>query len=113
MRGLMFWSEPTRIYRGRAELREWLNRVLEPWDSLQFKLVIPCGRHPDWASGDVPSATPVRAKRVKAARTGLRGALRRGLVRTMQAGGAVRHGHRADAGRDGGADGRAQPERRA
>lgn len=34
----MFWSEPTRIYRGRAELREWLDRVLEPWDSLHFEV---------------------------------------------------------------------------
>jgi ketosteroid isomerase-like protein len=30
----MFGSEPARIYRGRAEVREWLNRVLEPWESL-------------------------------------------------------------------------------
>ena len=30
----MFGSEPSRIYRGRAEVREWLNRVLEPWESL-------------------------------------------------------------------------------
>jgi len=29
----MFWSEGARIYRGRAEVREWLNRVLEPWAS--------------------------------------------------------------------------------
>ena len=34
----MFWSEPTRIYRGRAELREWLNRVIEPWESLRFEV---------------------------------------------------------------------------
>jgi ketosteroid isomerase-like protein len=34
----MFWSEPTRIYRGRAELREWLDRVLEPWESLHFEV---------------------------------------------------------------------------
>jgi hypothetical protein len=33
----MFWSEPTRIYRGRAELREWLDRVLEPWESLHSR----------------------------------------------------------------------------
>jgi ketosteroid isomerase-like protein len=32
----MFWSEPKRTYRGRAELREWLERVLEPWESLRF-----------------------------------------------------------------------------
>jgi ketosteroid isomerase-like protein len=34
----MFWSEPKRIYRGRAELRAWLERVLEPWDSLHFDI---------------------------------------------------------------------------
>jgi ketosteroid isomerase-like protein len=34
----MFWSEPTRIYRGRTELREWLERVLEPWDSLHLEV---------------------------------------------------------------------------
>jgi ketosteroid isomerase-like protein len=34
----MFWSEPTRIYRGRAELREWLERVLEPWDSMHLEV---------------------------------------------------------------------------
>lgn len=32
----MFWSEPTRIYRGREELRGWLERVIEPWESLHF-----------------------------------------------------------------------------
>jgi ketosteroid isomerase-like protein len=31
--------EPTRIYRGRAEVREWFKRVvLEPWQSLQLKV---------------------------------------------------------------------------
>ena len=34
----MFWSEPTRVYRGRAELRAWLARVLEPWESLHFEI---------------------------------------------------------------------------
>jgi hypothetical protein len=34
----MFWSEPTRIYRGRTELREWLSRVFEPWESLHFEV---------------------------------------------------------------------------
>ncbi len=34
----MFWSEPTRIYRGRAELREWLDRVMEPWETLRFEV---------------------------------------------------------------------------
>jgi ketosteroid isomerase-like protein len=32
----MFWSEPTQVYRGRAELRGWLERVIEPWESLHF-----------------------------------------------------------------------------
>ena len=30
----MFWTEPVRIYRGRAELREWVEKVLEPWESI-------------------------------------------------------------------------------
>ena len=30
----MFWTEPARTYRGRAELREWVDRVLEPWESI-------------------------------------------------------------------------------
>jgi ketosteroid isomerase-like protein len=34
----VFWSEPARIYRGRAELREWFDRVLEPWESLQIEV---------------------------------------------------------------------------
>jgi len=30
-----FWSEVSRIYRGKAEVREWFNQiVLEPWESL-------------------------------------------------------------------------------
>ena len=29
----MFWSEPMRIHRGKTELGEWLNQVLEPWES--------------------------------------------------------------------------------
>ncbi len=33
-----FWSEPTRTYRGRAEVREWYNRVVEPWGSLHFEV---------------------------------------------------------------------------
>ena len=32
-----FWSESARTYHGRAEVREWLNRILEPWDSIQIK----------------------------------------------------------------------------
>ena len=34
----MFWSEPGRIHRGRAEVREWLNRVLEPWESFHIEV---------------------------------------------------------------------------
>jgi ketosteroid isomerase-like protein len=31
----VFWSEVSRTYRGRAEVREWFNQVvLEPWESL-------------------------------------------------------------------------------
>ena len=33
-----FWSEPTRTYRGRAEVREWYDRVVEPWESLHFEV---------------------------------------------------------------------------
>ena len=33
-----FWSEPTRTYRGRAEAREWYDRVVEPWESLHFEV---------------------------------------------------------------------------
>jgi ketosteroid isomerase-like protein len=30
-----FWSEPLRTYRGRAEVREWFQRVVvEPWESI-------------------------------------------------------------------------------
>jgi ketosteroid isomerase-like protein len=32
----VFWSEPARTYRGRAEVREWFDQVLEPWESLQL-----------------------------------------------------------------------------
>jgi ketosteroid isomerase-like protein len=32
-----FWSEGARTYHGRAEVREWLNRILEPWDSIHIK----------------------------------------------------------------------------
>jgi ketosteroid isomerase-like protein len=35
----VFWSEGSRIYRGRAELREWFNHViLEPWESLHCEV---------------------------------------------------------------------------
>jgi ketosteroid isomerase-like protein len=29
----MFWSEGAQTYRGRAEVRTWLSRLLEPWES--------------------------------------------------------------------------------
>jgi uncharacterized protein len=32
----LYWSDVSRTYRGRAEVREWFNEVVvEPWDSLQ------------------------------------------------------------------------------
>jgi ketosteroid isomerase-like protein len=34
----MFWSEPMRIHRGKAELGEWLNQVLEPWESFHIEV---------------------------------------------------------------------------
>jgi ketosteroid isomerase-like protein len=33
----MFWTEPVRIYRGRADLREWVEKVLEPWESIRVR----------------------------------------------------------------------------
>ena len=34
-----FWSESTRIYRGKAELREWFAQVVvEPWESVHFEV---------------------------------------------------------------------------
>ena len=33
-----FWSEPLRTYRGTAEVRDWFNRVVEPWESLDFEV---------------------------------------------------------------------------
>jgi ketosteroid isomerase-like protein len=30
----MFWSEGGQTYRGRAEVRKWLGRLLEPWESI-------------------------------------------------------------------------------
>jgi ketosteroid isomerase-like protein len=34
-----FWSEPARIYRGKAELREWFNQVLlDPWEGLHCEV---------------------------------------------------------------------------
>jgi ketosteroid isomerase-like protein len=35
----VFWSEPVRVYRGRAELREWFERVVvEPWESIHVEV---------------------------------------------------------------------------
>ena len=34
----IFWSGVTRTYRGRQELREWSNQVLEPWESLHVEV---------------------------------------------------------------------------
>ena len=42
----MFWSEPTRVYRGHEEVRGWFERALvEPWESFQWEVkeVIPAG----------------------------------------------------------------------
>jgi ketosteroid isomerase-like protein len=33
----MFWTEHVRIHRGRAELREWIERVLDPWESIRVE----------------------------------------------------------------------------
>src|SRR5688572_14478089 len=33
----MFWTEPVRIYRGRADLREWVEKILEPWESIRVR----------------------------------------------------------------------------
>jgi ketosteroid isomerase-like protein len=34
----MFWSGVARTYRGREGLREWVNQVLEPWESIHVEL---------------------------------------------------------------------------
>ena len=35
----VFGSESARVYRGKAELREWFNKVVvEPWESLHCEL---------------------------------------------------------------------------
>ena len=31
----VFWSESARIYKGRAEVREWLGQLQEPWESIR------------------------------------------------------------------------------
>ena len=33
----MYWSEVSRTYRGKDELREWFRRVLEPWESFHIE----------------------------------------------------------------------------
>ena len=34
----VFWSESARVYRGRAELREWFEKILEPWASFHIEV---------------------------------------------------------------------------
>jgi steroid delta-isomerase-like uncharacterized protein len=34
----VFWSEPARVYRGRAEVREWFNKIIEPWESFHIEV---------------------------------------------------------------------------
>ena len=33
----LVWTEGARAYRGRAEVRDWLEHVLEPWEDLQME----------------------------------------------------------------------------
>ena len=34
-----FWSQTTRIYRGKAQVRDWFNEViLEPWESFRCEV---------------------------------------------------------------------------
>ncbi|MCD6016641.1 MAG: SnoaL-like domain [Solirubrobacterales bacterium] len=33
----VFWTEGPRIFRGRAAVRGWLERVWEPWEDLQME----------------------------------------------------------------------------
>lgn len=35
----LFWTEGGRTYRGAAELREWLNQVWEPWETLHMEVL--------------------------------------------------------------------------
>lgn len=41
----LFWTEHARTYRGVAEVREWLNQVWEPWETLHMQAleIIPAG----------------------------------------------------------------------
>jgi ketosteroid isomerase-like protein len=34
----IFWSEGSRIYRGRDELRDWFAQVREPWERIQIAI---------------------------------------------------------------------------
>jgi steroid delta-isomerase-like uncharacterized protein len=34
----VFWSESPRVYRGRAELRDWFSKILEPWASFHIEV---------------------------------------------------------------------------
>jgi ketosteroid isomerase-like protein len=35
----VFWSETPRVYRGRAELREWFNQIfVEPWEGYHLEI---------------------------------------------------------------------------
>jgi ketosteroid isomerase-like protein len=33
----VFWTERRRAFRGRAAVRDWLERVWEPWEELRMK----------------------------------------------------------------------------
>jgi ketosteroid isomerase-like protein len=33
----LFWTEAGRTYRGAGEVREWLNQVWEPWETLHME----------------------------------------------------------------------------
>ena len=34
----VFGSEPVRVYRGKAEVREWFSKVIEPWASFHIEV---------------------------------------------------------------------------
>jgi len=34
----VFWSEGSKVFRGREELRDWFAQVKEPWEVLQLAL---------------------------------------------------------------------------
>ena len=33
----LFWTERERTYRGAAEVRDWLNQIWEPWETLHME----------------------------------------------------------------------------